>query len=313
MSLDESVRQEITNTLESNEVVLFMKGNRRSPQCGFSATVVGILDSMLGDYHTVDVLSEPEVRDGIKTFSSWPTIPQLYVKGEFVGGCDIIQEMMGSGELYETLGLEPVEVVQPNIIVTESAAGALTQAAAEHGGGGRELHLSVDAAFQSNLSIAPRTPADVEAILSGNNAELTVLLDPMSASRADGITIDVADTPNGQAFQVDNPNAPRVQQMSVGDLKAAIDAGNPMEILDVRTPEERAIAAIPGAALLNEGEAARIEAMPRDTKLVLHCHHGGRSQQAAEQFVSLGFTQVFNVVGGIDAWSQEIDPDVPRY
>ena len=142
MSLDESVRQEITNTLESNEVVLFMKGNRRSPQCGFSATVVGILDSMLGDYHTVDVLSEPEVRDGIKTFSSWPTIPQLYVKGEFVGGCDIIQEMMGSGELYETLGLEPVEVVQPNIIVTESAAGALTQAAAEHGGGGRELHLT---------------------------------------------------------------------------------------------------------------------------------------------------------------------------
>ena len=313
MSLDESVRQEITNTLESNEVVLFMKGNRRSPQCGFSATVVGILDSMLGDYHTVDVLSEPEVRDGIKTFSSWPTIPQLYVKGEFVGGCDIIQEMMGSGELYETLGLEPVEVVQPNIIVTESAAGALTQAAAEHGGGGRELHLSVDAAFQSNLSIAPRTPADVQAILSGNNAELTVLLDPMSASRADGITIDVADTPNGQAFQVDNPNAPRVQQMSVGDLKAAIDAGNPMEILDVRTPEERAIAAIPGASLLNEGEAARIEGMPRDTKLVLHCHHGGRSQQAAEQFVSLGFTQVFNVVGGIDAWSQEIDPDVPRY
>jgi len=313
MSLDESVRQEITNTLESNEVVLFMKGNRRSPQCGFSATVVGILDSMLGDYHTVDVLSEPEVRDGIKTFSSWPTIPQLYVKGEFVGGCDIIQEMMGSGELYETLGLEPVEVVQPNIIVTESAAGALTQAAAEHGGGGRELHLSVDAAFQSNLSIAPRTPADIEAIVSGNNAELTLLLDPMSASRADGITIDVADTPNGQAFQVDNPNAPRVQQMSVGDLKAAIDAGNPMEILDVRTPEERAIADIPGAALLNEGEAARIEAMPRDTKLVLHCHHGGRSQQAAEQFVSLGFTQVFNVVGGIDAWSQEIDPDVPRY
>ena len=313
MSLDESVRQEITNTLESNEVVLFMKGNRRSPQCGFSATVVGILDSMLGDYHTVDVLSEPEVRDGIKTFSSWPTIPQLYVKGEFVGGCDIIQEMMGSGELYETLGLEPVEVVQPNISVTESAAGALTQAAAEHGGGGRELHLSVDAAFQSNLSISPRTPADVEALLSGNNAGLTVLLDPMSASRANGITIDVADTPNGQAFQVDNPNAPRVQQMSVSDLKAAIDAGNPMEILDVRTPEERAIAAIPGAALLNEGEAARIEGLPRDTKLVLHCHHGGRSQQAAEQFVSLGFTQVFNVVGGIDAWSQEIDPDVPRY
>ena len=109
MSLDESVRQEITNTLESNEVVLFMKGNRRSPQCGFSATVVGILDSMLGDYHTVDVLSEPEVRDGIKTFSSWPTIPQLYVKGEFVGGCDIVREMYENGELQDMLKEKDVE------------------------------------------------------------------------------------------------------------------------------------------------------------------------------------------------------------
>ena len=135
----------------------------------------------------------------------------------------------------------------------------------------------------------------------------------MSAARADGITIDVADTPNGQAFKVDNPNAPRVQQMSVRDLDAAIKAGEAMELLDIRTPEERAIAAIPGAVLLNEIEAARVEEVPRDTRLGLHCHHGGRSQQAADQFVSLGFTQVFNVVGGIDAWSQEIDPEVPRY
>lgn len=313
MELDESVRQEITDTIQSNDVVLFMKGNRRSPQCGFSATVVGILDSMLPEYHTVDVLSAPHIRDGIKAFSSWPTIPQLYVKGEFVGGCDIVQEMMGTGELYDALGLERVEVTAPNIVVTEAAAQALAQATAEHGGGGRELHLSVDATFQSHLSIAPRTPADVEAVIGGSATGLKILLDPMSAGRAEGVTIDVADTPNGQAFRVDNPNAPRVQQLSVGQLKDWLDAGEAMELLDVRTPEERAIAAIPGAVLLNETEAARIEGLPRDTKLVLHCHHGGRSQQAAEQFVSLGFSQVFNVVGGIDAWSQEIDPDVPRY
>jgi len=310
MALDDAVRQEIQTTIDANEVVLFMKGNRRSPQCGFSATVVGILDSMLTDYHTVDVLSAPHIREGIKDFSSWPTIPQLYVRGEFVGGCDIVQEMVGSGELYEALGLEPVEVIQPKIQISDTAAAALAQAASEHGGAGRELHLSVDATFQSHLSIAPRTPADVEAI---TNSGLVLLLDPISASRADGIAIDVADTPNGQAFRVDNPNAPRVQSMSVGQLKALIEAGAPMELLDVRTPEERAIAAIPGAVLLNENEAARIESLPRHTRLVLHCHHGGRSAQAAEQFVSLGFIDVHNVVGGIDAWSQEIDPDVPRY
>ncbi|MBC8188486.1 MAG: monothiol glutaredoxin, Grx4 family, partial [Proteobacteria bacterium] len=210
---------------------------------------------------------------------------------------------------YETLGVEPVEVVQPRLEISAAAVTALEQAAAQHGGEGRELHLSVDETFQSNLSIGPRTPADVEALTSG----VLILLDPISASRADGITIDVADTPNGQAFKVDNPNAPQVQTMTVGELKAAIDANEIVELLDVRTPEERAIAAIPGSVLLNQEEAARIEALPRDTKLVLHCHHGGRAQQAAEQFISLGFTRVFNVTGGIDAWSQEIDPDTPRY
>ena len=309
MALDEDIRQEITELIGANEVVLFMKGDRSAPQCGFSATVVGILDSMISEYHTVDVLSAPHIRDGIKTFSSWPTVPQLYVKGEFVGGCDIIQEMFGSGEIYKALGVDPLEIVQPTIEITATAAEALKQASAQHGGDGRELHLSVDATFQSHLSIAPRTPADIEAVTSG----VLLLLDPISASRADGITIDVSDTPDGQAFRVDNPNAPRIQAMSVQELKAALDANEAIELLDVRTPEERAIAAIPGAALLNEDEAARIESMPRDTKLVLHCHHGGRSQQAAEQFISLGFSQVFNVIGGIDAWSQEIDPDVPRY
>ena len=309
MSLEENVRQEINELIRSNDVVLFMKGDRRQPQCGFSATVVGILDAILPEYRTVDVLSAPDIREGIKIFSSWPTIPQLYVKGEFIGGCDIVQEMYGSGELFSALGMEPPKTTRPTITVTPAAARALEAATAEHGGGGRVLHLAVDGNFQSHLSLAPRGRADVEAITDG----VVLLLDPISASRAEGITIDVADTPNGQAFRVDNPNAPRVQQMSVRELRRLLDSGERFELLDVRTPEERAIAAIPGACLLNESEAARIESLPRDTRLVLHCHHGGRSQQAAEQFVALGFTQVWNVVGGIDAWSQEIDPQVPRY
>jgi monothiol glutaredoxin len=309
MALDETVQREITRTIESNEVVLFMKGNRQAPQCGFSATVVQILDSVLPSYHTVDVLSEPEVREGIKLFSSWPTIPQLYVKGEFVGGCDIIQEMLGSGELYQTLGVEPTPTVEPNIEISPAAVDALQQALGQHGGAGRELHLSVDATYQSHLSISPRTPTDVAAI----TPELTLLLDPISASRADGIRIDVAETPDGQAFRVDNPNAPQVRAMSVRDLKSLIDAQEAFELFDVRTPEERAVAAIPGSVLLTDEELARIEGLPRETRLVLHCHHGGRSQQAAEQLVAIGFLEVYNVVGGIDAWSQEIDSEVPRY
>ena len=90
---------QIKNTVSSNDVVLFMKGTKSMPQCGFSSRVVGVLNYMGVDFAGVDVLADADIRQGIKTYSDWPTIPQLYVKGEFVGGCDIITEMTLSGEL----------------------------------------------------------------------------------------------------------------------------------------------------------------------------------------------------------------------
>jgi monothiol glutaredoxin len=95
MSANERIQAEIA----SNDIVLFMKGTPATPQCGFSATVVHILDHIGVKYKGVNVLTDPEIRQGIKDFSNWPTIPQLYVKGEFVGGCDIIKEMFENGEL----------------------------------------------------------------------------------------------------------------------------------------------------------------------------------------------------------------------
>ncbi|MDO6590618.1 Grx4 family monothiol glutaredoxin [Loktanella sp. D2R18] len=90
---------QIKDTVTNNDVVLFMKGTKTMPQCGFSSRVAGVLNFMSVDYSDVNVLADEEIRQGIKDFSDWPTIPQLYVKGEFVGGCDIITEMMLSGEL----------------------------------------------------------------------------------------------------------------------------------------------------------------------------------------------------------------------
>ncbi len=90
---------QIKETVISNDVVLFMKGTKAMPQCGFSSKVVSVLDYMGIDYEDVNVLTDDAIRQGIKEFSDWPTIPQLYVKGEFVGGCDIITEMTLSGEL----------------------------------------------------------------------------------------------------------------------------------------------------------------------------------------------------------------------
>jgi monothiol glutaredoxin len=97
--MEQATKEKIQSTIEGNRVVLFMKGSRMFPQCGFSAQVVGILKQVGAEFKDVNVLTDPEIRQGIKDFSNWPTIPQLYVNGKFVGGCDIVTELFESGEL----------------------------------------------------------------------------------------------------------------------------------------------------------------------------------------------------------------------
>ena len=107
--IDNTVTQRIQQEIDDSDVVLFMKGTLVFPQCGFSATVVQVLSLMGVKFKGFDLLENPEVREGIKSFSDWPTIPQLSVKGEFVGGCDIIREMYESGELSEFLTSQGIE------------------------------------------------------------------------------------------------------------------------------------------------------------------------------------------------------------
>lgn len=97
--MTDAAQAKIQSLVGGNDVVLFMKGGRMAPMCGFSSVVVQILDHLGVAYQDVNVLADPEIRQGVKDFSNWPTIPQLYVKGEFVGGCDIIREMFEAGEL----------------------------------------------------------------------------------------------------------------------------------------------------------------------------------------------------------------------
>lgn len=98
-----AIFQTIRDTITSNSVVLFMKGTAKFPQCGFSSAVVQVLNHLNVPFTDVNVLPNPELREGIKQFTNWPTIPQLYVQGEFIGGCDIIREMYQAGELQELL------------------------------------------------------------------------------------------------------------------------------------------------------------------------------------------------------------------
>jgi monothiol glutaredoxin len=306
MAMDSGLKARIAGLLGESPVVLFMKGTRGNPACGFSAKAVQILDSLLDDYRTVDVLADPALREGIKAYSSWPTIPQLYVKGEFVGGSDIMAALYESGELEEKLG--PLSVsAAPRITLSPSAVKELGAALEEPG---EAVRLEINARFEHDLAVGIPDPRDLVVEVSG----IRIAMNRASVPRADGLHIDLVQTPEGPAFKIDNPNQPaRVKRMSVQDLEQRLQAAPRPLLIDVRTPEERAIASIEGARAFDEALMRELESGAKDRPIVVHCHHGGRSQRAAEQLVAEGFRDVYNLVGGIDAWSLEVDPSVPRY
>jgi len=307
MSISPELRSRIQSLVDDNEVVLFMKGNRHQPQCGFSARAVGVLEGLVDDYLTVDVLSDPEVRQGIKVFSEWPTIPQLYIKGEFVGGSDIVLEAAGNGELHEMLGITLDEVAPPDITITPAAAERL-QDATRHGQGA--LRFKIHPGFRYELAMGPKMFGDVEVASQG----ITLLIDRATAKVAEGTVIDFERQGLRSGFVISNPAEPKpVQQLSPEQLKAMIDGGEDIVIYDVRTPKERETAHIAGTILLDPAAAQALESQDRSTRLVFHCHHGMRSQQAAEYYQGQGFAEVYNLAGGIDAWSQQVDGGVPRY
>jgi monothiol glutaredoxin len=196
----------------------------------------------------------------------------------------------------------------PIIRLSEAAKRAIQDAAVE--AGGDLLRITVSDRFEYDLRVDARTETDV-AVDCG---AITILLDAASAQRADGLSIDFVTGPEGSGFTVDNPDQPAgVQQLSARELKAMIDSGRPFELVDVRTEEERAIAKIEGSRLLDVDGHRYLLGLDRNTVIVFQCHHGIRSQSAAEYLLREGFRNLCNLQGGIDAWSQLVDPSVPRY
>ena len=307
MPLSERQRADFERLVRANDVVLFMKGNRRFPQCGFSATVVGILDKLASSYETVDILADPAVRDGMKEFSSWPTFPQLYVKGEFVGGCDIVKDMVASGELQKKLGVEERPARAPRVTLSAAAAKAFKEAGAD--AGSDVLRLEMDDEFNADLHFGPKAVGDIEVQCAGVSLHVA----RASADRADGIAIDFVEAPSGMAFKIDNPNEPpRVKPIHPQALKAMLEDGR-VELFDVRPEDERAKASIAQAKPLDAKGQGYLSGLDKTTAVALHCHHGMRSRAAAEQLLRQGFTTVYNLEGGIEAWSRDVDPAVSRY
>lgn len=308
MSLSPTLRARIDTLLAQHRVVLFMKGTPDAPQCGFSARAVAALAPLGIDYASVDVLADPEIREGIKVYGDWPTIPQLYIDGDLVGGSDIVEQMANAGQLHEALGLPPPDRTPPRITVTPSALAMLRESLA-NAGDGYALQVGIDARYNAKLQLAPVDPQAIASDVDG----LRVQFDLASARRAEGLSIDWVDDARGRGLVIDNPSAPpKVRALSPVEAAGRMAAGT-LTLVDVRPQEERAFAKLKGAFETLDGDnLARLEALPADTPLAFLCHHGGRSAQAAEHFRQRGFTELYNVVGGIDAWA-DADPAIGKY
>lgn len=303
------IRQRIESMLAEHAVVLFMKGSPDAPRCGFSAKASGILNGLIDRYHSVDVLSDPEIREGIKEFGNWPTIPQLYVNGELVGGSDIIESMLNEGQLHQLFALPEPDRTPPVITISEQAARMIREAA-EQAGDGVGVHMSIDPRFQAQFQLRPVEGHEVVA----ESAGIRIHFDLASVPRAQGVVIEWVESARGAGLAVRNPNAPpEVRALAPGEL-ARMVADRNLLVVDTRGPQEREIAALPLThEVLDESTIERLSALPKDRPIAFLCHHGVSSQRAAEHFRGLGFREVYNVEGGIEAYARDVDQTVTRY
>ncbi len=307
MSLDAAVHDRIDQLVKSNPVVLFMKGTPQQPMCGFSARTISALNSVLPDYATFNVLDDEQIREGIKAYGNWPTIPQLYINGELVGGCDIVISMLNSGELHQQLGMAAPDRTPPQITLTDAAANKIRQAMQGHDG--MALHFAIDSGWDSQFNLAPLQGGEI--VSQSNGVEIA--MDIASAQRAKGAVIDWVKVMTGEGLSVSLPGAPPpVKDLSVTELAEKLAAGN-ITLVDVRDAADRAKASIAAAQPLDDDLMQSLNKLPHNSELAFICHHGNSSRGAAEHFRKQGFTRVYNVTGGMDAWSQEVDSGVPRY
>ena len=305
--LTDALKDQLDGLVKKHKVVLFMKGNKHFPQCGFSAQVLGVLKEMGVAFDTVNVLQDPAVRDGIKEYSSWPTIPQLYVEGEFIGGCDIVKDMYASGELQKKLGIEVKPVEPPKVTLDEGAAKAIRDA---DEGTGEMLRLEIGEQFQYELFFDAKKAGDIEVEANG----VKLLFDKASAKRANGLTVKWVTTSDGGAFKIENPNEPaRVKALSVDEMSKWMMEGKSFDLFDVRGEDERALAKIDRGYMMNAEGEKKLASLPKDAPIVFYCHSGARSRHAGERLLREGYSNVYNLEGGIDAWSRKVDSKVPRY
>jgi len=296
--MNEQTKQQIESLVNDHTCVLFMKGTPQHPQCGFSSNTSKILKDLLNDeYSYCNVLEDQNIREGIKEFGNWPTIPQLYINGELVGGNDIVTEMYNTGELQSLLGLPLPDRNTPKILISDKARENILSGVENIGS--NVLMLSIDGQYNTRFSIEEPKGYEVVADVEGIN----LYMDIGSAKRAEGIEIDWVEDLQGAGLVIKNPNAPEeVKQISKEELAQGIENGHYTHIYDVRSDMQFSQQSITGSKRLDKENMQLIEELAKDTPLVFVCAVGNSSQGACDFYRKKGFTDVSNLVGGVSVW-----------
>ena len=296
MALDPATRERIEQMVTGNRVMLFMKGTPQMPQCGFSSQTAGALDTLLsGSYASFNVLEDNAIREGIKEYGDWPTIPQLYVDGELVGGCDIVMEMFNAGELHEMFGLEAPDRTPPEIEISDKAAEKIGEFLAAYPG--QFLHFKIGSDWNAQFHLGPKAGTEIASTVG----ELTLLMDLASAQRARGAKIDWVESVQGEGLKLDLPGAPPpVKQLQADELQQRLNAAEHMVVVDTRSEGDRQRAPLDFAKPLDSGLMAELADADRKTPLVFVCNQGVSSQGVAEHYRKQGFTEVYNLEDGVE-------------
>ncbi len=281
--------EQVEAAISSDDVVVFMKGTREAPSCGFSAQIVEVLNHLLPNYSTFDVRNDPLLRQAVKSRSGWPTFPQLYIRGEFVGGSDIAKELFVTGELAARLGLARTELPDPELRVSRPALDALERLAA-----GEPIRLELDAQGDANLSVSTKQPSDIEIPVE----RVRFVLDVLTASRVDGLRIDYVSEPGG--FVLTRPttvglSAPQVAEMLASEQNAPL-------LVDCRTLAEFRQATLPKAEHLTRDLLHSLSTGAEGRRVVFFCRNGNRAQNVAEHFSIMWAKPALYLKGGLEGW-----------
>ncbi len=293
----ENVRRLLEKRRNSHEIAVFLADS--DPLSDESQFIIDWLTRHNATFSVVDALGDPELSPLLEAECATTVLPILTVSGHLIGNGPLLKQLAESGQLLRFIEKPPLDQT-PAIAVSQQAASKLRD---ELQSPSDVVRLTVSSDFCHELGIGEFRPGDVELKVD----DISLVIDPISATRANGVAIDWIELAESSGFRIDNPNHNLVRRgIKCDEFVQLMDGPNPYLLIDARTEQEYNEERIPGARLLDGTLLDALQLLDRRTPLIFYCKNGTRSQRAARHCRELGYTDVATLDGGMDAWKSHV-------